>query len=59
MAGYRFPNCCFAVPKKRGKTALAAMIVLYVVVCLGGHGVVPVGARAGVSLLMLPTISRR
>jgi hypothetical protein len=44
-----FPELLLAAPKKSGKTALAAMIVLYVIVCLGGHGVFPVAARAGVS----------
>lgn len=32
-----FPELLFAAPKKSGKTALAAMIVLYVIVCLGGR----------------------
>src|SRR6516162_3619306 len=32
-----FPELLFAAPKKSGKTALAAMTVLYVIVCLGGR----------------------
>jgi hypothetical protein len=44
-----FPELLLAAPKKSGKTALGAMIVLYVIVCLGGHGVLPLAARAGVS----------
>jgi phage terminase large subunit-like protein len=32
-----FPELLFAAPKKSGKTALAAMMVLYVIVCLGGR----------------------
>jgi phage terminase large subunit-like protein len=31
-----WPELLFAAPKKSGKTALAAMAVLYVIVCLGG-----------------------
>jgi hypothetical protein len=34
MTGYRFPNYCRRRPRKSGKTALAAMIILYVIVCL-------------------------
>jgi hypothetical protein len=54
-----FPEPLFAVPKKSGKTALAARIVLYVIVCLDGHGVLPVAATRWGVLLMLPAISRR
>jgi hypothetical protein len=32
-----FPECIFSGPKKSGKTATAAMAVLYVVICLGGR----------------------
>jgi hypothetical protein len=31
----KYPEAVFSAPKKSGKTALAAMIVLYVVICLG------------------------
>jgi len=34
MADYRFPNHRRRRPRKNGKTALAAMIILYVIVCL-------------------------
>src|SRR5208282_5407251 len=34
MAGYRFPHYRRRRPRKSGKTALAAMIILYVIVCL-------------------------
>ena len=33
----RFPELVFGAPKKSGKTALAAMILLYVVLVLGGR----------------------
>jgi len=32
----KFAEMIFSAPKKSGKTALAAMIVIYVIVCLGG-----------------------
>src|SRR5437868_6473558 len=32
-----FPEFVFSAPKKSGKTATAAMAVLYVVLCLGGR----------------------
>src|SRR5439155_7051942 len=32
----RYPELLYAAPKKSGKTATAAMIVLYVVIVLGG-----------------------
>jgi len=32
----KFPEMIFSTPKKSGKTTLAAMIVIYVIVCLGG-----------------------
>ena len=32
----RYPELLFAAPKKSGKTALAALATLYVIVCLGG-----------------------
>jgi hypothetical protein len=31
----KYPELVYSAPKKSGKTALAAMIVLYVVLCLG------------------------
>ena len=31
-----FPELLFSAPKKSGKTTLAAMIVIYIIVCLGG-----------------------
>jgi len=32
----RYPEIVFSAPKKSGKTALAALCALYVIVCLGG-----------------------
>src|SRR5262252_6229534 len=32
----RYPELLFAAPKKSGKTATAALILIYIVVCLGG-----------------------
>lgn len=32
----KFPEMIYSAPKKSGKTTLAAMIVIYVIVCLGG-----------------------
>jgi phage terminase large subunit-like protein len=32
-----FPELLFSAPKKSGKTGMAAMATLYVVMCLGGH----------------------
>ncbi len=31
-----FPELLFSAPKKSGKTALAAMVTIYVIICLGG-----------------------